>query len=160
MVSRVEHLYCSAKTRFSANTSCDVRVPEFRCSCWIYWNHNGEHYDVTVGRSVGKPDSDCFTLKMKTTGFSETSGSTHRTKRRHVSEGFYVDSTLPISITRDGTEPRTSTSLSKSLSQAHISARKTVNPLPPNDIYIYFFDIYIQGVPRGMCNTSGECSLC
>jgi len=26
-----------------------------------------------------------------------------------------------------------------------------------NNIYIY---IYIQGVPGGMCQTSGECSLC
>jgi len=26
-------------------------------------------------------------------------------------------------------------------------------------IYIYIY-IYIQGVPGGMCQTSGECSLC
>ena len=33
----------------------------------------------------------------------------------------------------------------------------TLNPLAPNDIYIY---IYMQEVPGGMCQTSGGCSLC
>ena len=45
---------------------------------------------------------------------------------------------LPLSVTRNRTEPRTCTFLSKSLSQAHISARKSVRTDPEgNDIFDY-----------------------
>ena len=41
--------------------------------------------------------------------------------------------------------------------------RNIINPLTPNDLYIYIytnFNIHIYtGVPGGMCNTSGGCSL-
>jgi hypothetical protein len=71
----------SEDTFFYKTQAVTSRFPRFGYPAgFIGFTRREGHCDVTIGRSIGKPVLECFTLKTKTIGFSETSRSRLRLK--------------------------------------------------------------------------------